>query len=282
MSGLLQAFEGLTVRSRAEGSAALPGRLVEYFRPRRQSKLAREHAAEIVRDAVVAGRLPPGTRLIERELCEALDVSRTVVREVIRDLEAERLIEVVAHRGPIVARLTPKMVKEIYELRTELEAVFVRAYVAVATEEHIDALKGILSELSAAGERRDRVALVAIITKFLHHMVVVADNQVGAEMFDQLLARINMLRMMSMSVPGQIEVSIVEMSELVDRVAARDAAGAEMVLRSYTALARDSALRQLAVQQAAERTGGRRTARAGSETTRKISRSRILTSMERN
>lgn len=268
MSGLAEAFGGLTVRLRAEDSATQPGRLVEYFRPRRQSKLAREHAVEIVRDAIVAGRLPPGTRLVERELCEALGVSRTVVREVIRDLEAERLIEAAAHRGPSVARLTPKLVREIYDLRTELEALFLRAYIKVAVADDIAALRAILAELRAAGERRDRLALVEIITRFLHHMVEVADNQVGAEMFDQLLARINMLRMMSMSAPGQIEASIVEISELVDRIAARDAVGAEGVLRAYTTLARESALRQLGSLQTGERRSATRN-RAGSVPSKK-------------
>jgi DNA-binding GntR family transcriptional regulator len=222
-----------------------PLRLVAYFRPHAHGPLARERAGEIVRDAIVGGRIAPGTRLIERELCEALGVSRTVVREVIRDLEAERLIEVVPHRGPSVATLTPKMVREVYELRAELEAMFIRAYVRVATETDFADLRGILADLRAAGERRDRAALVESITRFLHHMVEVADNQVGAEMFDQLLARINMLRMMAMEAPGQIENSIVEISELVARIEARDADGAERVLRAYTAGARDSALSQL-------------------------------------
>lgn len=261
MSYLSQAFENRTVHASGEDSRAAT--LVEYFKPRRQARLARERAGGIVRDAIIAGRLSPGTRLVERELCEALGVSRTVVREVIRDLEAERLLEATAHRGPSVARLTPKLVREIYEVRTELEAMFVRAYVVVAKEDDITTLKGILAELRGAGELHDKAALVELITRFLRHMVAVADNQVGAEIFDQLLARINRLRMLSMGVPGQIEASIVEVGQLVDRIVARDATGADKVLRRYTARARDSALRQLAAQQAdCPPAGGKRRARS--------------------
>lgn len=252
MSKLKEAFQARTVQSAGEGPGTTDGRLVEYFRPDGRSKLIREHAVGIVRDAIVAGRLRPGTRLVERELCEALGVSRTVVREIIRDLEAERLIEVAAHRGPRVAMLTPKLVREIYDLRTELEVLFVRSFIAIATDQDIDGLRDILEELRSAASRLDKTALVGIITRFLRHMVAVTDNQVGAEIFDQLLARINMLRIMSMSMPGQIEASIVEVKAIVDRIAARDASGAEKAVRDYVAAAGLSALRYLGAEEAEE------------------------------
>ena len=75
-----------------------------------------------------------------------------------------------------------------------------------------------------------------------------------------------------MGMPGQIEASMVEISELVERISARDAAGAEAVLRAYTALARDSALRQLATEQAKERALTRRRRRRSSEGTQQSSR----------
>jgi len=56
-----------------------------------------------MRDAIMAGHFAPGERLVERPLCEQLGVSRTVVRETIRYLEAEGLVETIPHKGPIVA-----------------------------------------------------------------------------------------------------------------------------------------------------------------------------------
>jgi DNA-binding GntR family transcriptional regulator len=244
------AFEGRTVRTSAAGEATNPVRLVGYFRPRHRVTLAREHGVDIVRDAIVAGRLRPGTRLVERELCQALEVSRTVVREVIRDLEAERLIEATAHRGPSVATLTPKLVREIYDIRTELEVLLVKSYTVVASEEDLADLNGILGDLSVAGAQLDKSLLVETITRFLQHMVAVVDNQVVAEVFDQVLARINLLRMISMSVPGQIETSIIHISRLVDNIVARNAIAAEKTLRAYTELACSSALQALFPQKA--------------------------------
>src|ERR1700754_2706411 len=79
--------------------------------------LIRERAFEQVRDAIISGRLAPGTRLIERELCEAMGISRASVREVIRRLEAERLVDVSPRRGPTVMLLTPKQASGVYGIR---------------------------------------------------------------------------------------------------------------------------------------------------------------------
>jgi GntR family transcriptional regulator, trigonelline degradation regulator len=88
----------------------------------------REEAFERLRDAIIAGHFAPGARLVERELCEAMGVSRTSIREVLRRLEAEQLIVVEPRRGPVVARLTRKQVAEIYEVRAMLEATLLRRF----------------------------------------------------------------------------------------------------------------------------------------------------------
>ena len=94
--------------------------------------LVRERAFEQVREAIISGRLAPGTRLIERELCEAMGISRASVREVIRRLEAERLVESAPRRGPMVVTLTRKQADEIYEIRATLESLLVRHFTKMA------------------------------------------------------------------------------------------------------------------------------------------------------
>ena len=88
--------------------------------------LIRERAFDEIRDAIISGRIEPGTRLIERELCEALKISRASVREVLRRLEAERLVSVEPRRGPIVMVLSVEEAGEIYEIRAMLESLVIR------------------------------------------------------------------------------------------------------------------------------------------------------------
>ena len=82
----------------------------------------RELALERMRAAILAQRFEPGARLVEREVGAQLGVSRSVVREVLRHLEAEGLVQTVPHQGPIVAKLDAQTAIQIYEIRGFLEA----------------------------------------------------------------------------------------------------------------------------------------------------------------
>jgi len=208
-------------------------------------RLLRERALQAVRDAISSGRLAPGSRLTERQLCEDHRISRTIAREVVRQLESERLVDVVPHRGLRIAQLTPKRVQEIYAIRTELEVLVVRSFIASATAADVADLRTIFDRLRAAHADEDLDRIVDEATAFLWHMIRVADNRVAAEVLDQLLARINMLRMMSMRMPGRVEASIVQIAGIVEAIVARDTAAAERAVRDYVEAAGRSALRYL-------------------------------------
>src|SRR3979411_159698 len=115
--------------------------------------LRRDQAFERLRDAIITGHFAPGARLIERELCEAMGVSRTSIREVLRRLEAEQLIESDPRRGPMGARLSRKQVEEIYDVRALLEAAVVRRLALEASIEDISELRRIYDKLSVVREQ---------------------------------------------------------------------------------------------------------------------------------
>lgn len=83
-------------------------------------------AANSIKDAILEGQLLPGEPLHEIELSEKLNISRGTVREALRLLSQEGLVEVIPYRGAFVACLTPQMVEEIYTLRALLEPYAVR------------------------------------------------------------------------------------------------------------------------------------------------------------
>jgi DNA-binding GntR family transcriptional regulator len=91
----------------------------------------RRQVENALREAIMSGRFHPGQRLIERELCENLGVSRTSIREALRQLEAEKLICIVPHKGPTVASISLKEAEELYALRSVLEG-FCRQRVCAA------------------------------------------------------------------------------------------------------------------------------------------------------
>lgn len=210
--------------------------------------LRREQAFEHIKDAIITGRLRPGTRLIERELCEALGASRTIVREVIRRLEAERLVQVAAHRGPRVAVLTAKTVREMYDLRVELESLLVREFVENATDRQIADLGQLVKEIKEPAQSNDIDVLVLIMRRFYHVLVNGAGNDVLSDTLEMLHARISRLRVLAMSEPGRSLRSVGEIGRIVRAIERRDSYAADQATRVYVRSARNSALRQLAIQ----------------------------------
>jgi len=185
--------------------------------------LRRDQAFDRLRDAIITGHFAPGARLIERELCEAMGVSRTSIREVLRRLEAEQLIEVEPRRGPVVARLTRKQVAEIYEVRALLETAVVRRFALEASNEAISELRRIYEELSVARRREDVSAIVNTTRQFSEHMMRVVNHELINDIHQKLIARISVSRVLAISLPGRLEQSARELAIVMDAIERRDA-----------------------------------------------------------
>ena len=115
----------------------------------------RELCLNKVRDAIITGYFPSGKRLVERTLCEELGVSRSVVREVIRYLEVEGLVEILPNKGPIVSLLNWDIASQIYEIRLLLEQSAVADCTQNLNAETAKQLKNLLAELEQAFAKDD-------------------------------------------------------------------------------------------------------------------------------
>lgn len=91
-------------------------------------------AYEAIREAIVEGRYPPGQRLIEQRLADAHALSRTPVREALKQLHAEGLVEIHPNRGAVVRLVTLQDIEDLYELRAELESYAARRAATRITE----------------------------------------------------------------------------------------------------------------------------------------------------
>lgn len=163
----------------------------------------REIALERLRTAIVEHHFPPGARLTERELCEQMGVSRSVVREVIRHLEAEGLVESVPHHGPIVARLDAATAAEIYELRGLLESRAAHDAAERATPEAIAGLRTALRAIADGYAAQDHHAVLQATISFYEAMFAAGGKNVAWEVVKRLNSRISWLRSMTIASPGR-------------------------------------------------------------------------------
>jgi DNA-binding GntR family transcriptional regulator len=108
---------------------------------------AHSYALSAMRDAILNGTLPAGTRLLQSELASQLEVSITPVREALRDLAAEGLVVLDAHRGSYVRRLDVSEVRELYELRITLEPLMVRRVVPTITTRELNLVDSIRKKM---------------------------------------------------------------------------------------------------------------------------------------
>ena len=118
----------------------------------------RTQVVDRLRTAICDQRLPQGSRLIERQLCELLGVSRTLVREALRQLEAEGFVVGNPRTGPSVARLDRETVRGIYEVRAALEALAGKLFVERATEADRLRLREAFEVYQADGRSEDDLA----------------------------------------------------------------------------------------------------------------------------
>ncbi|MFI8348139.1 GntR family transcriptional regulator [Streptomyces sp. NPDC085596] len=136
----------------------------------------RERVLAALRQDIIAGRLGPGDRLVERELAERYGVSRVPVREAIRALVGEGFVLFESARRTVVRRLTPDDVRELFELREALE-VYAAGLAAVrATPEALERLRELLAEAATATEAGEAEAITDVNTRFHDRILAMAGN----------------------------------------------------------------------------------------------------------
>lgn len=181
----------------------------------------RRQVEEKLRGAIVRGRFAPGEHLSDRTLCEVFKVSRTVVREAVRQLEAEGLVETFPHRGSFVRILTAGEAEQIYDVRGVLEALAAKKFVQYATDEQIEKLAAALNEIKA-GLDTDEMDMIGRKQAFYDVLLSVYQNTYLRSMLNQILNWSGQLRATSMSVPGRRRSSVSELERLIEAIRKRD------------------------------------------------------------
>lgn len=191
------------------------------FKVPRAAAVLRHSVTESIRNAILTGHFQPGERLPERELCEMTGVSRTLVREALRQLESERLIRVIPHRGPIVENITPEQADGVYRVREELEGLACQLFAEHATPAQLEALRDAYEQLKQA---QDADVLVQLEAKnvFYHCLLDGAGNEALSNTLRLLNSQVMLLRSTSMQSPGRARQSIEELGKLIDALTARD------------------------------------------------------------
>ncbi|MYN14252.1 FCD domain-containing protein [Pusillimonas sp. TS35] len=194
----------------------------------------RQQLVHQLRAAITEGRFKPGERLVERELCERFGVSRPSIREALRQLEAECLIDIVPNRGPSVRVISAEEVLELWEVRLAIECVAVKRFALYGTEEDIQALEDCLENFEAAlkSETPDKIRSAKSV--FFEVLTQGSHNAAIGTYLRQLNARLSFLWSSSLTMPNRPQESATELRALLRAIRNRspEAAQAAIVLHN--------------------------------------------------
>jgi len=183
----------------------------------------RSMVTQKLREAIMSGTLKPGQRLIERELCEMTGVSRPSIREALRLLEADGLVNNVPHRGPVVSTISLEEAKQLYAARAVLEGFAGRECARLRDPAVVRRIGDALARLKAAfaGQLRkpafaeaDLMTALEAKTEFYAALIGGCQNAFIERMLRPLHDRITLLRITSMSQPKRINKSLREVTAI--------------------------------------------------------------------
>jgi DNA-binding GntR family transcriptional regulator len=231
----------------------------------RSAPTLRVQALEKLRKAIIGGDLAPGARLVERKLCDVLNVSRTVVREILRQLEAEGWVVNPPYKGPTVATVSADEMRQIYEIRGALEGLAARLCATRARDDHIKRLEDAVSAMARAASEGNVERHIHEIESFYEALTEGAGHAIMQAYLASHRSRVARLRSMSLSRPQRAEKSVVEKRKLVEAIKARDSATAQRLAEEHVRNSQEAALTapQADEQKDAEQKSGEVAPRSG-------------------
>jgi GntR family transcriptional regulator, trigonelline degradation regulator len=223
--------------------------IAESLRVERAPAPIRSRVLDNLRQAILDRKLAPGQRLIERELVELTGVSRTSIREALRELAAEGLVTTIPNKGTIVAQVSVEEARQLYQVRAVLEGLAGRLFVENATDAQRRALATSFRAVERAASKDSSIWLAAK-DKFYDILFEGGGNEALRAISSQLHARINLLRSLSLTRPGRALEAVAELADIVAAVAANDAEAAAKACSRHVDNAGEAAFGQLALETA--------------------------------
>lgn len=207
--------------------------------------LLHEQVARRLRQMLVEGQIAPGSKLNERALCESLRISRTPLREAIKMLAAEGLVELLPNRGSMAVELDEAAIRHTFELMSGLEAMSGELAARRITEPEFDAIKASHDEMLRAYAQRD-ISVYYRCNAAIHRAInAAAKNPVLEATYGQVNARLQALRFRSNQDGEKWRRAVLEHEAMIEALEARDGARLARVLTRHMENKRDVVLEQL-------------------------------------
>ena len=200
--------------------------------------------SKAIEEAILSGQFKPRERLIEMDLIARFRISRTVIREAFKRLEAKGLVKVTPYRGAVVADLTVEEIEEIYFVRIHLERIAAHLVLEHITQTEIKKLK----KLSKDVEKHLREKSHRMIEKdseFHRAIFKSCHNRYLYDMIDFLRTKAHIVRFNAWSLSDRIEQSIIEHREVIKAIEDQNLSQFEKLIVKHHTYSKESYMAQL-------------------------------------
>jgi DNA-binding GntR family transcriptional regulator len=225
------------------------------------SQSLHEATFEKLRSLLVEGKIPSGSKLNERELAESLNVSRTPIREAIRRLAADGLVELITNRGAIAVQLSLEDVIHTFDVIAELEGFSGELAANNISDATLSELEALQYEMMASYARRDLSNYYKLNLRIHHLINQAANNPVLSKLFTQVNARIEALRFRSNQDGVKWEKAVEEHQEMLDALKARDPVRMRKIMIQHVRNKRDVVVHLLKSEAAMSNTNNTETSK---------------------
>jgi DNA-binding GntR family transcriptional regulator len=198
-----------------------------------QRRYLHDEVADRMRELILSGGLEPKSRVNELELCERFGTSRTPLREAIKILSSEGLVELLPNRGARVASLSADEIDEMVQVVAGLEAVAAELACQRAEEDEIDAIAADTDSMLAAFRRQDETAYFTLNRAIHEGIMAAARNGTLKAIYANLSSRIQRMRYTAHKTDAQWQLAMDDHVEMVRLLRARDGEKLAAVMKAH-------------------------------------------------
>jgi DNA-binding GntR family transcriptional regulator len=192
-----------------------------------------ENVSEALRNLIVSGELVPGAKVREAQLCERFAISRTPLREALKVLAVEGLIELRPRRGAYIAKISDREIDELFPILAVLEALAGELACRRITDREIAGLRKLHEDMFRCYDLGREAEYLRLNSAIHHRIFEVAGNQSLTSLYEQMLVRTHAVRFVTRKSPEQWLRAVLDHRLILEAVEQRDGRKLARVLRQH-------------------------------------------------
>jgi DNA-binding GntR family transcriptional regulator len=211
----------------------------------KKHRTLREQIVSSLRESIIKGELSPGQKITEPDLAEKLGISRTPIREALRQLESEGYLTVIPRRGAVVSIVTRKEIRDFFELKSLLEGYASRIAARKNTEKDIARLTRINEKLEVMAQKGDVEAFFRKNNEFHKALIGLCDNEKLMDIWTSLVQRFVRFRLQALSVPGRLMESVNQHRDIIEALQKKDGPLSEDLVYEHSLISGESLVEEV-------------------------------------